>query len=103
MPRGDGREVLAVVKADADLRRIPVVVLTTSQAEEDILRTYDLHATAYVSKPVDFDDFLEVIRSIDNFSFSFVTLPRDCGPEPAQPSPGSGPGTGTGSGRGPDR
>ncbi|HEY9557380.1 MAG TPA: response regulator [Acidimicrobiales bacterium] len=77
LPRVDGREVLAVVKADADLRRIPVVVLTTSQAEEDILRTYDLHANAYVSKPVDFDAFLEVIRQIDNFYISVVTLPRD--------------------------
>src|SRR3546814_6937553 len=68
---------ISVVKADADLRRIPFVVLTTSQAVEDILRTYDLHANAYVSKPVDFDAFLEVIRQIDNFYISVVTLPRD--------------------------
>lgn len=77
LPRLDGREVLKVIKADQDLRRIPVVVLTTSSAEEDIVRSYDLHANAYVSKPVDFDRFLEVVRQVDNFYISVVTLPRD--------------------------
>jgi CheY-like chemotaxis protein len=75
LPRKDGREVLAEVKADATLRRIPVVVLTTSKAEEDILRSYDLHANAYVTKPVDFDRFIEVVRQIDEFFVSVVKLP----------------------------
>jgi CheY-like chemotaxis protein len=77
LPRVDGREVLAVVKNDPTLRRIPVVVLTTSQAEEDIVRSYDLHANAFVSKPVDFDQFLEVVRQVDNFYISVVSLPRE--------------------------
>lgn len=77
LPRVDGREVLAAVKSDPDLRRIPVVVLTTSQAEEDILRSYDLHANAFVTKPVDFDRFLEVIRQIDSFYISVVKLPSN--------------------------
>jgi CheY-like chemotaxis protein len=76
LPRKDGREVLAEVKADPDLRRIPVVVLTTSKAEEDILRSYDLHANAYVTKPVDFDRFIEVVRQIDEFFVSVVKLPN---------------------------
>jgi CheY-like chemotaxis protein len=76
LPRRDGREVLAEIKADPDLRRIPVVVLTTSQAEEDILRSYDLHANAYVSKPVDFDRFVEVVRQVDEFFFTVVRLPK---------------------------
>lgn len=75
LPRRDGREVLAEVKADPDLRRIPVVVLTTSQAEEDILRSYDLHANAYVTKPVDFQRFVDVVRQIDEFYFTVVRLP----------------------------
>ena len=75
-PRKDGREVLAEVKADADLRTIPVVVLTTSEAEEDILRSYDLHANAYVTKPVDFDRFIEVVRQIDDFFVTVVKLPN---------------------------
>jgi two-component system response regulator len=75
LPRRDGREVLAEVKGDDDLRRIPVVVLTTSAAEEDIIRSYDLHANAYVTKPVDFDRFVEVVRSIDDFYFTIVRLP----------------------------
>ncbi|HEV7720907.1 MAG TPA: response regulator [Iamia sp.] len=75
LPRCDGREVLAEVKNDPDLRRIPIVVLTTSQAEEDILRSYDLHANAFVSKPVDFDRFVEVVRQIDEFFFTVVRLP----------------------------
>lgn len=77
LPRRDGREVLAEVKGDDDLRRIPVVVLTTSQAEEDIVRSYDLHANAYVTKPVDFARFLAVVRSIDSFYFSVATLPAN--------------------------
>ena len=75
LPRKDGREVLEEVKADKDLRTIPVVVLTTSEAEEDILRSYDLHANAYVTKPVDFDRFIEVVRLIDNFFVTVVKLP----------------------------
>ncbi|MFI5593580.1 response regulator [Amycolatopsis sp. NPDC051758] len=76
LPRRDGREVLAEVKASAELRSIPVVVLTTSEAEEDIARSYDLHANAYVTKPVDFDRFVEVVRQIDNFFVSVVKLPH---------------------------
>jgi CheY-like chemotaxis protein len=76
LPRRDGREVLAEIKADPDLRTIPVVVLTTSEAEEDILRSYSLHANAYVSKPVDFERFVEVIRRIDDFFVTVVKLPR---------------------------
>jgi CheY-like chemotaxis protein len=76
LPRKDGREVLEEVKADKDLRTIPVVVLTTSEAEEDILRSYDLHANAYVTKPVDFDRFIEVVRLIDDFFVTVVKLPQ---------------------------
>ncbi|MEE6280259.1 response regulator [Georgenia sunbinii] len=75
LPRMDGREVLAALKADPDLRSIPVVVLTTSEAEEDIMRSYDLHANAYVTKPVDFDRFISVVRKIDDFFVSVVRLP----------------------------
>jgi CheY-like chemotaxis protein len=75
LPRMDGREVLAAVKGDEALRRIPIVVLTTSAAEEDIVRSYDLHANAYVTKPVDFDRFMEVVRRIDEFFVSVVKLP----------------------------
>ncbi len=75
LPRRDGREVLAEVKEDDDLRRIPIVVLTTSQADEDILRSYQLHANAYVTKPVDFERFIAVIRQIDEFFVSVVKLP----------------------------
>jgi CheY-like chemotaxis protein len=75
LPRKDGREVLEEVKADRDLRTIPIVVLTTSEAEEDILRSYDLHANAYVTKPVDFDRFIEVVRLIDDFFVTVVKLP----------------------------
>jgi CheY-like chemotaxis protein len=76
LPRKDGREVLAEIKSDPALRSIPVVVLTTSKAEEDILRSYDLHANAYVTKPVDFDRFIEVVRQIDDFFVSVVKLPN---------------------------
>jgi CheY-like chemotaxis protein len=75
LPKRDGREVLAELKADAELRVIPVVVLTTSEAEEDIVRSYSLHANAYVSKPVDFDRFIDVIRQIDDFFVTVVKLP----------------------------
>jgi CheY-like chemotaxis protein len=75
LPRKDGREVLAEVKADEALRHIPVVVLTTSKAEEDVLRSYKLHANAYVTKPVDFDRFIEVVRQIDDFFVTVVKLP----------------------------
>jgi CheY-like chemotaxis protein len=75
LPRKDGREVLAEVKSDPALRSIPVVVLTTSKAEEDILRSYDLHANAYVTKPVDFNRFIEVVRQIDEFFVTVVKLP----------------------------
>jgi CheY-like chemotaxis protein len=76
LPRKDGREVLAEIKDDADLRTIPIVVLTTSEAEEDIVRSYDLHANAYVTKPVDFDLFIEVVRQFDVFFVSVVKLPN---------------------------
>ena len=75
LPRVDGREVLAKIKDDEVLRRIPVVVLTTSEAEEDILRSYDLHANAYVTKPVDFDAFVKVVRQVDDFYINVVRLP----------------------------
>ncbi len=75
LPRRDGREVLREVKADPDLRHIPVIVLTTSQAEEDVLRSYQLHANAYVTKPVDFEGFIEAIKQIDHFFVSVVQLP----------------------------
>ena len=76
LPRKDGREVLAEVKADPDLRRIPVIVLTTSSAEQDILHTYDLHANSYVTKPLDIDDFLAAIRRIEGFWLEVVQLPN---------------------------
>jgi CheY-like chemotaxis protein len=75
LPRRDGREVLEEIKSDLNLRQIPVVVLTTSQADEDILRSYALHANAYVTKPVDFDRFIAVVRQIDQFFVSVVKLP----------------------------
>ncbi len=75
LPKRDGREVLREVKDDPDLRHIPVIVLTTSQAEEDVLRSYQLHANAYVTKPVDFDGFIEAIKQIDHFFVSVVQLP----------------------------
>jgi two-component system response regulator len=77
MPRKDGREVLAEIKADADLRRIPVVVLTTSTAEEDIFRAYNNHVNCYITKPVDFVQFIKVVKSIEDFWFTVVVLPRE--------------------------
>ena len=75
LPRMDGREVLAALKADPQLRVIPVVVLTTSEAEDDVIRSYSLHANAFVTKPVDFDQFAEAIRRIDDFFVSVVRRP----------------------------
>jgi two-component system, chemotaxis family, response regulator Rcp1 len=75
LPRRSGREVLADIKADPELKSIPVVVLTTSSAEEDILRSYDLHANCYVVKPVEFDSFVKAVQSIRQFWFGVVTLP----------------------------
>jgi two-component system, chemotaxis family, response regulator Rcp1 len=77
LPRRDGREVLAEIKADPVLRHIPVVVLTSSQAEEDIVRAYDLHANCYVTKPVDLDQFIRVVESIEDFWFTIVKLPPE--------------------------
>jgi CheY-like chemotaxis protein len=76
LPGMHGREVLAAVKADHRLQTIPVVILTTSEAEEDVLRSYQLHANAYVTKPVDFDRFMDVVRAIDEFFVSVVRLPK---------------------------
>jgi CheY-like chemotaxis protein len=75
LPRKDGREVLAEVKQDPELRTIPIVVLTTSEAEEDVLKSYQLHANAYVTKPVDFERFVSIVRQIDDFFVSVVRLP----------------------------
>lgn len=75
LPKKDGREVLKEIKEDDSLKRIPVVVLTTSKAEEDILKSYDLHANSYISKPVDFDQFIRVIKSIEDFWLDVVKLP----------------------------
>jgi chemotaxis family two-component system response regulator Rcp1 len=75
LPKKDGREVLEEIKSDAQLKCIPVVILTTSKAEEDVLKTYGLHANCYVTKPVDLDKFIHVVKSIDAFWLSVVTLP----------------------------
>ncbi len=75
LPRKDGREVLAVIKIDEALRRIPVVILTTSRAEEDILKAYNLNANCYITKPVDFEQFSNVVKTIEEFWFAIVTLP----------------------------
>jgi CheY-like chemotaxis protein len=79
LPRMDGREVLAAVKENPELRSIPIVVLTTSEAEEDVARSYSLHANAYVTKPVDFERFVSVVQQIDDFFVSVVRLPRNGG------------------------
>jgi CheY-like chemotaxis protein len=76
LPKYDGRQVLEQIKSDPELRHIPVVVLTTSAAEEDILRSYKLHANAYVTKPVDLDQFLNAVRQIDEFFVQVVRLPK---------------------------
>ena len=77
LPRKDGREVLAEIKNDPDLKRIPVVILTISKDEEDVLRTYNLHANCYITKPVDFRQFLEVVKAVDNFWLTVVKLPSN--------------------------
>ncbi len=77
MPRMDGRECLAILKADPALRRIPVVILTTSEADQDVLKSYDLHANCYISKPVDVEQFIKVVQSVKQFWFSIVNLPVD--------------------------
>lgn len=79
LPRKDGRQVLEEIKANPSLMTIPIVILTTSASEEDVLRSYRLHANCYISKPVDLDGFLKVIKSIDNFWLSIVKLPREAG------------------------
>ena len=75
LPRKDGREVLSEIKADENLRRIPVVILTTSQAEEDILRAYHLNANCYITKPVDLEQFMKVVKTIEDFWLTIVKLP----------------------------
>ncbi len=75
LPKKNGREVLAEIKVDSKLKHIPVVVLTTSQAEKDIIMTYNMHANCYITKPVDFDQFISVVKSIENFWFTVVKLP----------------------------
>ena len=77
LPKKDGREVLAEIKSDSQLRRIPVVVLTTSAAEQDILESYDLHANCYITKPVDLDQWMTVVKSIEDFWLTIVKLPRE--------------------------
>jgi two-component system, chemotaxis family, response regulator Rcp1 len=79
LPRKDGREVLAELKQDPQLRSIPVVVLTTSEAEQDILKTYELHANCYISKPVDLEKFIAIVRAIENFWLAVVKLPSTQG------------------------
>jgi len=77
LPKKDGREVLAEVKADGSLKRIPVVILTTSEAEQDILTTYDLHANCYITKPVDLEQFINVVKYVEDFWLTIVKLPPD--------------------------
>lgn len=77
LPRKNGREVLEEIKADEELKRIPVIVMTTSKAEQDVHKAYNLNANCYVTKPVDLDDFLNVVRSIEDFWLTIVTLPRE--------------------------
>ena len=77
LPKMNGREVLVEIKEDPDLKRIPVVILTISQAEEDILKTYNLHANCYITKPVDFDQFIKIVRSIEEFWLTIVKLPSE--------------------------
>jgi len=77
LPKKDGREVLVTIKEDDSLRRIPVVILTTSQAEEDILRAYNLHGNCYITKPVDLDQFIRIVKSIEEFWLTIVKLPME--------------------------
>jgi CheY-like chemotaxis protein len=76
LPRKDGREVLEEIKTDDNLKRIPVVILTISKAEEDILKTYNLHANCFISKPIDLDQFIKVVKSIEDFWLTIVKLPN---------------------------
>jgi chemotaxis family two-component system response regulator Rcp1 len=76
LPKKDGREVLAEIKEDPELRLVPVVVLTTSEAERDLVKSYDLHANAYIVKPIDLDRFIDVVQAIENFWFTIVKLPQ---------------------------
>jgi CheY-like chemotaxis protein len=76
LPRKDGREVLAEIKSDESLKRIPVVVLTTSKDEADVLKSYNLHANCFISKPIDFGEFIEAVRSIEDFWLTIVSLPN---------------------------
>ena len=77
LPRKDGREVLAEIKEHKNFKRIPIVILTISEAEEDILKTYQLHANCFITKPVDINQFIKVVKSVSNFWFSIVKLPPD--------------------------
>ncbi len=77
LPKKDGREVLAEIKADEKLKRIPVVVLTTSKADEDIIKTYDLHANCFITKPVELEQFITVVKSIEHFWLAIVKLPPE--------------------------
>ena len=77
LPRKDGREVLAEIKSDPDLRRIPVVILTTSESEDDVHRTYSLHANCYITKPVDMQQFVKVVEAVEHFWLSVVSLPKE--------------------------
>ncbi len=77
LPRKNGREVLAEIKADPNLKRIPVIILTTSEAEEDVIASYNLHANCYIRKPVDFTQFINVITLIESFWLSIVTIPKE--------------------------
>lgn len=79
LPKKDGREVLAEIKADPTLKRIPVVIITSSEAEQDILRTYELHVNCYVTKPVDLEQFIKVVQSIETFWLTIVKLPSEVG------------------------
>lgn len=77
LPKKDGREVLGEIKSDENLRRIPVVILTISKSEEDVLKSYNLHANCYITKPVDLDQFLKAVKSIEDFWLTIVRLPKD--------------------------
>ncbi len=77
LPKKDGREVLAEIKSDPDLKRIPVVILTTSKSEEDIIKTYNLHANCFITKPVGLDQFIDVVQSVEDFWFTIVKLPPE--------------------------
>ena len=80
LPKKDGREVLAEIKADVGLKKIPVVILTTSAAEQDVLKTYDLHANCYITKPVDLEQFIKIVRLIEDFWFTIARLPSGARP-----------------------